>query len=330
MFKYQIYKLSKGGKEARAVMLEDILTSDVFGLMTYFPYELMLKPFLDQLCLKNMESLFSVPVTAPNDVNFWKSFNWPEYLPYLYRESIEPDVVIEWDDILLIVEAKFISPTDPEELLREYLVGANKAGSGKRFYLLLIDKNLSAPTVSIPNSSDKMSVSRYIERRIHDLEISHLFPTEKIHSSVLWTNWQNCYILVERLLQKNSHQEWQILKKQCESILKDLLHILDRKGLIPFQPLPLHDFKKWQIDLNLLGELGLKLRSSFSDLSDIAIDIDCLGEIGLMLRSSFTDLSDITIDLDCLGNIGLKLNDHVPFLSGLQIDIAELNNFLNL
>lgn len=305
MFKYQIHKLSKGGKEARAVMLEDILTSDVFGIMAYFPYELILMPFLDQLRLKNLKSQFSVPVTGPSEVNFWKSYSWPEELPYLNRESIEPDVVLEWDDILLIVEAKFISQTDPEELLRQYLVGANEVGSGKRFYLLLIDRNLSAPTVSISDSSDKISVSRYIESRIRNMKISHLYPTEKIHSSVLWANWQSFYVLVEKLLQQSADKKWQNLIQQYENILKDLLLILDRKGLIPFEPLHLHDFNKWQIDLNSLDE------------------------IGLMLRSSFSDLSDISIDLDCLGNIGLKLNDPVPFLSGLQLDIADLNNFFN-
>ena len=285
MFKYQIHKLSKGGKDARDVKLEDILTSDVFGLMTYFPYEVLLKTFLDQIRLKNIKSSFSVPVTAPIDVNFWKSYNWPEHVPYIHRESIEQDVVIEWDDILLIVEAKFRSRTEPEELLREYLVGANEAGSGKRFYLLLIDKNLSAPTISISNSYDKISVSKYIENRIRNLKISHLFPTEKIHSAVLWTNWQSFYVVVERLIQQGKYKNWQILK--------DLLLILARKDLIPFEPLTLKDFKKWKIDLNSLGE------------------------IGFMLRSSFSDLSDITIDLDYLGNIGLKLNDAAPFLSGI-------------
>ncbi len=327
MFKYQIHKLSKGGKEARAVMLEDILTSDVFGLMAYFPYELILMPFLEQLRLKNLKSHFLVPVTGPSEVSFWKSYSWPDGLPYLKRESIEPDIVFEWDDILLIVEAKFISPTDPEELLREYLVGVTEAGSNKQFYLLLIDKHLSAPSVSFGDSYNKKSVSKYIESRIRDLQISHVFSTDKIHSSVLWTNWQSVYLLIDRLLQQDADEKWENMIQQFKNILKDLLLILERKGLIPFEPLILEDFKQWQIDLHLLGELGLKLRSSFSDLSDITIDLNCLGEIGLMLRSSFSDLSDISIDLDCLGNIGLKLNDPVPFFSGLQLDIADLNNF---
>ena len=43
MFKYQIHKLSKSGRDARAVLLEDILTSELFGLMYYFPYDILLK-----------------------------------------------------------------------------------------------------------------------------------------------------------------------------------------------------------------------------------------------------------------------------------------------
>jgi len=44
MFKYQIHKLSKSGRDARAVLLEDTLTSDVFGLMYYLPYDILLNP----------------------------------------------------------------------------------------------------------------------------------------------------------------------------------------------------------------------------------------------------------------------------------------------
>ena len=118
MFKYQIHKLTKGEKEARAVLLEDILTSDVFGLMDYFPYDLLLLPFLERVKIKNPKSHFSAPAVEPVQVHFWKSFSWPTSLPKLDRGFIEPDVFIEWNDMLLMVEAKFISPTDPEELVQ--------------------------------------------------------------------------------------------------------------------------------------------------------------------------------------------------------------------
>lgn len=94
MLKYQIHKLSKGAKEAYPVLLEDILTSDVFGLMSYLPYELLFKSFLERLKIGNPESDFSVPKSEPVAMYFWKSFTWPECLPNLERDSIEPDVVI--------------------------------------------------------------------------------------------------------------------------------------------------------------------------------------------------------------------------------------------
>lgn len=172
MLKYQLHKLSKGGREARAVLLEDILTSDVFGLMDYCAYELLLRPFLQKTALKNPESDFLVPVGEPKKIEFWKSFHWPEDLPQLGRESIEPDVVIEWSNLLLVVEAKFISPTDPEELVREYLVGVQEAHPERDFFLLLIDKNLSAPTVVCRLASDRITVVEYIENRIRELRSS--------------------------------------------------------------------------------------------------------------------------------------------------------------
>ena len=117
MLKYQIHKLSKGGKEARSVLLEDILTSDVFGLMYYFPYDSLLRPFLERVLARNPDSNFSVPSAKPK-LLFWESINLPEIPQRLGRKAIEPDVIIEWDDTLLFVESKFVSPTDPEELLR--------------------------------------------------------------------------------------------------------------------------------------------------------------------------------------------------------------------
>ena len=260
MLKYQIHKLSKGGKEARAVLLEDILTSDVFGLMAYFPYDLLLKPFLEKVSLKNPESHFSVPEVKPTDVYFWQSFHWPDSLPHLDRESIEPDVVIEWPDLVLIVEAKFVSPTDSEELLREYLVGANQGGPDQRFFLLLIDKNLSPPGVSYQREVMKVEISKYIENRILDLECADNFPSSEVASTFLWTNWQSFYALVDDLLSKRFRDEGTSLDKIHQNILGDVLEVLKRKGLIPFEPLLLDEFHEYEIDLITLDEIGQMIR----------------------------------------------------------------------
>jgi hypothetical protein len=279
MLKYQIHKLSKGGREARAVLLEDILTSDVFGLMAYFPYDLLLKPFLEKVSFKNPESHFSVPEVEPIDVHFWKSFNWPDSLPNLDRESIEPDVVIEWSDLVLIVEAKFVSPTDSEELLREYLVGANEAGPDQMFFLLLIDKNLSPPDVSYQREVTKVEISKCIRRRISDLGCEDGFPPTEVASTVLWTNWQSFYELVEDLLQDQAARESAGIGKIGINILRDVQQVLERKGLIPFEALSLSEMDKYKIDLSTLGKIGLRVTDPLPLLSRLRLDPDALTAI---------------------------------------------------
>jgi hypothetical protein len=291
MLKYQIHKLSKGGNEARAVLLEDILTSDVFGLMAYFPYEVLLEPFLKQVKLKNPKSHFLVPDTEPTEVHFWKSFHWPESLPQLDRESIEPDVVIEWPDVVLIVEAKFVSPTDPEELLREYLVGANQAGPDQRFFLLLIDKNLSPPGVSYQREVSKVEISKYIENRILDLECADSFSTSEVASTFLWTNWQSFYELIDDLLLNEVARESAGISKTDRNILIDLQQVLERKGLVPFEALSLEDFEKYEVNLDVLEQVGQMLQDAYAELSDIQININTLGKIGLRIYDPLTFLS---------------------------------------
>jgi len=305
MLKYQLHKLSKGGKEARAVLLEDILTSDVFGLMAYFPYDVLLKPFLQQISLKNPESHFSAPDAKPTNIYFWKSFIWPESLPKLNRGSIEPDVVIEWPDVLLVVEAKFISPTDPEELLREYLVGFSEALPDKNFFLLLIDKNLSPPTVGNNLLPDRVTVLEYIQRRMRDLKLLDEFPKKQVRTSVLWLNWQRFYSLVEGFLNRDFQDEKRSIHQIQKNILRDLLEVLQRKGLTPFEPLLLEDFNKYEINLRALNG------------------------IGKMMQQAYTDLSDLYVDIDALGRTGLRISDFLPALSELEIYADDLNAYLS-
>jgi len=207
MFKYQLHKLSKGGRSARAVLLEDILTSDVFGLMTYLPYNMLLKQFMELVRMKNPLAGISIPDGKPKQINFWKSFPWPDDIPYLGRNSIEPDVVIEWDNLLIIVEAKFVSPTDPEELLREYLVGLNEMSKRQEFFLLLINKNLSTPEVSEKEGINKISIADYIDGRVKELKLSSKYSSQKITKSLLWINWQSFYAIGSKLLDNGMADE---------------------------------------------------------------------------------------------------------------------------
>lgn len=299
MLKYQIHKLSKGGKEARSVLLEDILTSDVFGLMSYFSYDFLLRVFLEDISARNPDSNFSVPSVEPIKLNFWESIGWPETLPKLGRKGIEPDVVIEWDDTLLFVEAKFLSPTDPEELLREFLVGTSQTSSQKRFFILLIDRNLSPQNVSSQESSLRITIPEYLERRLKKLNLSNNIATEVSHS-FLWINWQSFYLLIEELLKKSKSNEISKVNSMGEKILADLIEILQRESLTPFRELDLELFESWVVDLHSLGEVGVRIRKRHSDLSDVSIDLSILDNIGMDVDDPLASLSQFNIDAHSL------------------------------
>jgi len=259
--------------------LEDILTSDVFGLMSYLPYELLFRPFLEQIKIGNPESDFSVPNSEPLGMHFWKSFIWPENLPKLNRESIEPDVVVEWPDTLLVIEAKFISATDPEELLREYLIGHFEAAGDKKMFLLLIDRNLSQPRVNHNSMPRKDSVSKYIQNRIKELDVSENFPSEKVSSSILWGNWQNFYVLVEILKNEILSGVNGSFGSTAGKILEDLLAILERKGLEPFKNFDLAEFNRHKVNLNYLGQIGRMMNDPIPFLSQFNLNNSILSDL---------------------------------------------------
>lgn len=296
MYKYQIHKLTKGEKEANAIYLEDILTSDVFGTLFYFPYSALLYPFLDQVRQKNPRSNFKIPEDTPSRFDFWRSISWKEHLPKLKRFSIEPDVIIEWQNLFLMVEAKYGSLTDPEELLREYLAGSYEIEQEQKFYLLLIDKNLSRPKVSYPGSPEKITLQEYFNKKISDLNLSDKFPPHLINSTLLWINWQSTYKVIDSLLNKIDP-----VRDTEKKILKDLLTILDRKGLILFEPLLLHDFDKYSLDLNLLFNLIKTISFSPFDVSNLYLDRDAV--ISYLKQKDFisvSDISKISIDKDVI------------------------------
>lgn len=301
MLKYQIHKLSKGGKEARSVLLEDILTSDVFGLMCYFPYDSLLRFFLENISARNPNSNFSVPSVEPIKLCFWESIEWPKILPSLGRKGIEPDVIMEWDDTLIFVESKFVSPTDPEELLREFLVGTSLAGGQKQFFLLLIDKNLSPPNVSSQEDSLRIPILEYIEKNLEKLNLPDGIQT-KASNSFLWINWQSFYLLIEKFLGSTPN----LMEKR---ILRDLIEVLQRKGLTPFEELNLEVFGNRAIDLRSLGEVGVRIQKRYSDLSDVSIDLSVLHNIGMGMEDPLSFLSQFNIDGHLLDFLPTRKNE---------------------
>jgi hypothetical protein len=274
--------------------------------MSYFPYNSLLRFFLEKISAGNPNSNFSVPSVEPIKLCFWESIDWPKILPNLARKGIEPDVIMEWDETLIFVESKFVSPTDPEELLREFLVGTSLASGRKQFFILLIDKNLSPPRVLSREDSSRIPIPAYLRRRLERLKklnLSNNVATEVLHS-FLWINWQSFYLMIEEHLKKGRFNEMSKVNPTEGNILADLIEVLERKGLIPFRELKLELFESAVVDLHSLGEVGVQV------------------------RERYTNFSDVSIDLSVLGNIGIDLGDPLAFLSQLNIDAHSLDFLL--
>jgi hypothetical protein len=307
MFKYQIHKLTKGGGEAKTVLLEDILTSDVFGLMSYLPYDLLLKPFLEKIHEMNPASSFCAPFEQPETFFFWKNIEWPEHLPKIGKTSIEPDVIIQWKNILLVIEAKFLSPADGSQLLYEYIVGRSELDQGQEFYLLFINRTLARPQFCELTNTPKVSLSDYIERRIKALEIEDKFPLGQVAPSILWTNWQTVFDLVQ------AAEKYTLRIKQTteSSLLSELLLVLEKKGLTPFRNLDLEDFLKAKIDGSSLNGTGVAVRQSIIDFTDTKIDRRVISDflynpLSLDISGVFTDASFLDAFISEKGGLSWK------------------------
>lgn len=287
MFKYQIHKLSRGGTESRSVLLEDILTSDVFGLMTYTPYELLLKPFLENITKKNPSAHFQPPNSSPVHVNFWPACPWPLHVPKLKRDSIEPDVMIEWDDCLLIVEAKYLSATDPEELLREFLVGYCLTQGNIKTLILLIDRNLSQPVVCHSKTDSKVTITDYIKRRLNELGLSQSACYSAIDSAFLWINWQTFYSMALTIVEEQAAGDCTPEGRLSINLILDLLYVLERKGLVPYETLDLGHLARHQVQIETLGNLGRPIQGSLADFSDVSLRIESLGDLGITPEGNY-------------------------------------------
>jgi hypothetical protein len=154
--------------------------------------------------------------------------------------------------------------------------------------------------VAYRDVSEKIAIQEYIDARIDDLNLSEKFPPEHVSSSLLWLNWQAFYALVERIGEENRADETTGMNEVGGKILSDLLLILERKELVPFEVLTLSDFERYDIDIGALAEIGRMMKRSFSDLSDISIDVNTFGRIGLLLNDPVPFLSQFRLDPEAL------------------------------
>ena len=249
--------LLKGKLSREQENMEDILTSNVFGLFQYLPAELGLLPFL--ACAEdtagNQPLAFLVGEQAPAsrsvDYEFWPWFEEPDCIP------CEPDALLYVeldgrDDLLILIEAKYLSgksseaddesdkPTD--QLAREWDNLTHVARQRNATPILIyLTADMAYPTADI-----SPSVQEYESKR-PDVDT----PT------ILWLTWRRIT---------------DVFQSAAEPILQDLVRLIKRLNLIAFegfQPLGQLSGLNWRFELlgfdwGVLSVTGLQ-KWSFQD-----------------------------------------------------------------
>lgn len=225
-------KISSTGSNINDRM-EDLLTSNVFQLLRYVPIELGILPILSSAENSHQEGLrnkFDLP-KGVNTVSyyFWRKFdNW------------EPDIFIEIkqnDKILanVMIEAKYMSGKsgsatyEEEDGTKTYIAHSDqleklwhslKAHSVHTpYYLLYLTMDWVMPIQSINESIEAIA-------------------DDDCRDYIYWLSWQTIHTTLTKIICKNNT----IISQPDKVIFKDVIDLLDKKGLKEFAGINIFKF----------------------------------------------------------------------------------------
>lgn len=234
--------------------MEDVLTSSVFCLFRYLPHESALS-----LLSKLLGLNFIYPFI---EVDFWPRYTTPPGFGFLInngsdvnlseRGQTEPDVVFTTETHLIFIESKFYSDFDKEfdQLGREFVIGYQEAKKvGKEFILLVVTRDVRQPS---PNNFDLQTgtTEKILIAGKMGLEGDIQNICSKVSTSLKWVNWQSiCRVL----------SGFQFKHPVCSGnrqMIKDVLQLLEMRGLKPYDASPLEDILCYGISDECLTEFS--------------------------------------------------------------------------
>jgi len=198
---------------------EDLLTSDVFGVLKYLPRRPYLESVLATLALRNpasKEFQDALPVIRENVQRMVFQF-WPNYpTPVgLADGRTEPDVEIADDRVFLLFEAKLGSAFGDRQLERELAVAAYEA-SGREFFVVLVTPGIKPPRFR--HGTDRLQAADYLEAvaatDVYSVEARKLLLEGR--NRVLWISWE----AIQQALNEAHEQHRAVGFDQTESVLR--------------------------------------------------------------------------------------------------------------
>jgi hypothetical protein len=295
VFKFEIHRKAASAHfmpdevDGPSEMSEDWLTSDALATAAcYLPAKLVLLPFLREVARQNshaptldphLDACWGKALTA----TFWPPFPLRGGSPVWGQSSIEPDALLEWEaGPAIFIEAKFTEDVDADQLAREAFVGLDTYGL-ERFYLLLITRDLMPPRIA------REFIQERVAARLANLSFgSRLGSVDQIKQRILWCNWQTLYKVADRVTPAVVHEDMSVdFPLPTLSIIKDLLEVLNLRGLIPFQALAYDYLAKRSPNLDAFTSWDSGAPCEWLDLKELASrspSVDALDSLLLRTR----------------------------------------------
>ena len=208
---------------------EDLLTSDVFGLLKYLDPLIWLMPLL-KCAFKGRD--FSDIEGMDAKIDFWRKFRAPPGTSR--RESTsEIDIVIEIGSFLILIECKYLSHLQPEgargkgrdQIIRYLDVAAfncvKDTDEMPEIYLILLtDTKTEPPTLIRYRNHDQLAAGLTRKRPFFDYEkISRMLAR-----NIGWVTWADLL----NILKHRQSDLGQIEDKIVEDLIQYLTHKLSK------------------------------------------------------------------------------------------------------
>ncbi len=203
-------KISKSGSNL-SDRLEDKLTGDVFGHLRYLPFHIGLKPIL-QACSFNEElqkKLFLQELEK--EQNFEYKF-WP------YHKEGEPDLILESDNAIVLIEVKYKSRLSSDDDIEDSTLSNNQL-SRESEILKRIKGNKKPFLIFLAEKSDAATI------------YNQTLAKNQINKAVSFGYISWTTVLEELLIIKNEQQ----LAFPNNLIINDTIALLQRKGFEKFK-----------------------------------------------------------------------------------------------
>ncbi|CBS85584.1 hypothetical protein [Azospirillum lipoferum] len=227
--------------DGNAKLSEDSLTSTIFERLAYLPDDRLIAILFDP-SLWPLRPPSGLP-TSVGPVTFWPLWTWPKTIASaVTRRSTEPDLIIEFDDRILMIEAKRHDGTLSQygdQLADEWWTAFHKFTDGRPISILAVS--------GLRNPERELRVLK--RKALNRLAaLSHGEFDDRPESFHLgYVSWRDLYLMTRKAL---SHD-----RPEQNRLLEDIGSGLVRHGVRLTAPCWLDDMQKvpWSILNNPLA-----------------------------------------------------------------------------